>query len=68
VYEVNSLDVPVTCQDAPKSMIHSNNLVGDLETRACAVYVDVSSVIFFFPPSLVIFCFLFNNSKSSCSS
>jgi hypothetical protein len=37
VYEVNSLDAPVTYRVAPESMIYSSDLVGDLEARACAV-------------------------------
>jgi hypothetical protein len=37
VYKVNSQYVIVTCRDALESMIHSNDLMGDLEARACDV-------------------------------
>jgi hypothetical protein len=37
MYEVNSLDVLVTCRDASEFMIHFNDLVRDLEIRSCAV-------------------------------
>jgi hypothetical protein len=39
MYEVNSLDASITCRDAQEYMIHSDDLVGDLEAKTCVVLV-----------------------------